>query len=108
MLLGPGTTYVDVGANIGIFSSVLAAAARQFDAFDVVGMELAVLNGARGLFDAGRIAAVYFDEFADKPSVVDFLAGYGFDLIAPPRLTQFIGRSRSLLAVKRGGIPGTS
>jgi len=193
MLLGPGTTFVDVGANIGIFSSVIADAARLFDDFhvvafeanpdtfarlavnaerygfdavnvalsdateyldfiegavsgiatarahagkahiagrefrvgarrldsfdlagrlvikiDVEGMELAVLNGARGLFDAGRIAAVYFDEFADKPAVVDFLAGYGFDLIAPPRLTPFIGRSRSLLAVKRGGIPGTS
>ncbi|HEX4695931.1 FkbM family methyltransferase [Sphingomonas sp.] len=193
MLLGPGTTFVDVGANIGIFSSVIADAMRLFDNFrvvafeaspdtfarlivnaerfgfeavnvaladrpgeldfisgavsgvatarahagkahipsrefrvaarrldsfgltgrlvikiDVEGMELAVLEGARALFGAGRIAAVYLDEFGDKPAVLDFLTGYGFDLIAPPRLTPYNGRSRSLFAVRRGDIPGTS
>jgi FkbM family methyltransferase len=193
MLLGPGMTFVDVGANIGIFSSVIADAVRLFDDFrvvafeanpdtfarlavnaerygfeavnvaladsageldfiagavsgiaternhagkahipgrefrvvarrldsfdlrgrlvikiDVEGMELAVLEGARRLFDAGRVAAVYLDEFDDKPAVLNFLTEYGFDLIAPPRLTPFIGRSRSLLAVRRGDTRGTS
>lgn len=193
MMLGPDTTFVDVGANIGIFSCVIADAARFFDNFrvvafeaspdtyqrlsvnakrfgftainvalaadagaldfadgavsgvatirahagvahiagrgfsiasrrldsfdlpgrlvikiDVEGMELAVLEGARGLFDAGRVAAVYLDEFADKPAVLAFLAGYGFDLLAPGRLMPFHDRARALFAIRRGDTRGTS
>jgi FkbM family methyltransferase len=193
MMLGPHTTFVDIGANIGIFSSVIADAGRVFDDFrvvafeaspqthdrlavnavrfgftainvalaaeageldfaegavsgvstireyagvahiagrgfrvesrrldsfdlpgrlvikiDVEGMELAVLEGARGLFDAGRVAAVYLDEFADKPAVLAFLAGCGFDLLAPARLMPFHDRAKALFAVKRGGTRGTS
>ena len=193
MMLGPNTTFVDIGANIGIFSAVIADAGRIFDDFrvvafeanpetfqrlavnaerfgfdsvnvalaadaghldfaegavsgvatarahagvahiagrgfsvasrrldsfdlsgrlvfkiDVEGMELAVLEGARGLFDAGRVAAVYCDEFADKPAVLAFLAGYGFDLYAPSRLNPAHDRAKALLAVKRGDSRGTS
>ena len=71
-------------------------------------MELAVLEGARGLFDAGRVAAVYLDEFADKPRVLAFLAGYGFDLLAPKMIVPFFDGARALLAVRRGDIRGTS
>ena len=193
MMLGPHTTFVDIGANIGIFSSVIADAGRLFDDFrvvafeaspethgrlavnaerygftainvalaaeageldfaegavsgvatarahagvahiagrgfrvesrrldsfdlpgrlvikiDVEGMELAVLEGARGLFDAGRVAAVYLDEFADKPAVLAFLAEYGFDLLAPARLMPFHDRAKALFAIKRGDTRGTS
>ncbi|THD37179.1 MAG: FkbM family methyltransferase [Sphingomonas sp.] len=192
MMLGPDTTFVDIGANIGIFSCVIADAARIFDNFrvvafeaspdtyrrlavnaerfgftainaalaardgpldfvdgavsgvatasdkagiahirgrgfaadgrrldgfdlpgrlvlkiDVEGMELAVIEGARGLFDAGRVAAVYLDDFADKPAVLTFLTGYGFDLYAPGRLNAYHDRARALLAVRRGDTRGT-
>ncbi|MDB5679101.1 FkbM family methyltransferase [Sphingomonas bacterium] len=193
MMLGPNTTFVDIGANIGIFSCVIADAARLFDNFrvvafeaspdtyrrlsinaerfgftainaalaasdgpldfadgavsgiatvsakagvahipgrgfvaqgrrldgfdlpgrlvfkiDVEGMELAVLEGARGLFDHGQVAAVYLDEFTDRPAVLAFLAGYGFDLYAPTRLPKYHDRARALLAVRRGDTRGTS
>lgn len=193
MMLGPNTTFVDIGANIGIFSSVIADAGRIFDDFhvvafepgpdtyrrlainaerfgfathnvalaaeegtldfaegavsgvatarehagvahitargfsvesrrldsfdlrgrlvikiDVEGMELAVLEGARSLFEAGRVAAVYLDEFADKTAVLAFLSGYGFDLYAAMRLNPAHDRARALLAVRRGNTRGTS
>jgi FkbM family methyltransferase len=186
MMLGDGVTFIDVGANVGIFSSVIAdaqrlfrdfrvvafeadpttferlkvnaqrfgfeavnvalaaeageldfatgavsgiatrrdragrahidgrgftIAARRLDSFDLPGrlvikidveqMELEVIEGARGLFDAGRVDAVYFDEFDDKAAVTDFLTGYGFELLAPLRLTPFTPNRRALLAVRR-------
>lgn len=187
MMLGDGVTFVDVGANIGIFSSVIAdaqrlfrdfrvvafeadpatfarlavnaerfgfeainvalaaetgeldfatgavsgiatrhdkagrahiagrgfsVAARRLDSFDLSGklvikidveqMEMDVLEGARDLFEAERVAAVYLDEFDDKARVIDFLSGYGFDLLAPPRLRPFAPGRRALFAVRRG------
>lgn len=186
MMLGNGVTFVDVGANVGIFSAVIAdaqrlfrdfrvvafeadpttferlkvnaerygfeavnvalaaeegtldfatgavsgiatrrdragrahiagrgfsIAARRLDSFDLPGrlvikvdvehMELDVIEGARRLFDEGRIDAIYFDEFDDKAAVVDFLAGYGFELLAPLRLTPHVPNRRALLAVRR-------
>jgi len=186
MMLGDGVTFVDVGANIGIFSSVIADAQRLFrdfrviafeadpatfarlavnaerfgfdainvalaaetgeldfatgavsgiatrrdragrahiagrgftvatrrlDSFDLPGrlvikidvenMELDVLEGARSLFEAKRVEAVYLDEFDDKAAVLDFLSGYGFDLMAPLRLNPFSPGRRALFAVRR-------
>lgn len=188
MMLGDGVTFVDVGANIGIFSSVIADARRLFrdfrviafeadpttfarlavnaerfgfdavnialaaeagelefatgavsgiatrhdkagrahiagrgfsvatrrlDSFDLPGrlvikidvehMEMDVLEGARGLFEARRVAAVYLDEFDDKQAVLDFLSGYGFDLMAPARLKPFAPGRRALFAIRREG-----
>lgn len=185
MMLGDGVTFVDVGANIGIFSSVIAdaqrlfrdfrvvafeadpatfvrlavnaerfgfeavnvalaadageldfatgavsgiatrrdlaggahipgrgftIAARRLDSFDLPGklvikidvehMELEVLKGARGLFEAGRVVAVYLDEFDDKEAVLDFLSGYGFDLRAPAHLKAFAAGRRALFATR--------
>jgi len=186
MMLGDGITFVDVGANIGIFSAVIADAqrlfrdfrviafeadpatfarlavnaerfgfeavnvalaadageldfatgavsgiatrhdkagrahiagrgfsvtARRLDSFDLPGrlvikidvesMEMDVLEGARGLFEDARVAGVYLDEFNDKAAVLDFLSGYGFDLLAPYRLHPFAPGRRALLAVRR-------
>jgi len=186
MMLGDGVTFVDVGANIGIFSAVIAdaqrlfrdfrviafeadpatferlavnaerfgfdavnvalaadagelhfatgavsgiatrrdlagrahipgrgftVAARRLDSFDLPGklvikidvehMELDVLAGAGALFEAGRVAAVYLDEFNDKGAVIDFLTEFGFELMAPLRLHPFSPGRRSLLAVRR-------
>lgn len=193
MMLGPRTTFVDIGANVGIFSAVIADAGQLFEDFgvvafeanpdtfarlsvnaerfgfaahnvalaaeageiefvegavsgvstakthagaahiagrgfrvdsrrldsfalsgrlvikiDVEGMELAVLQGARELFEAGRVAAVYLDDFADRPAVIDLLEGYGFDLFAPRRLMPFHDDARGLFAVKRDDSRGTS
>lgn len=187
MFLGDGVTFVDVGANIGIFSSVIADASRVFRDFRVVAfeanpatferlqvnaatfgfeavnvalageagrldfatgavsgiatvsdhagaahiagrgfsvearrldsfdlgdklvikidvehMEYDVLQGARGLFDAGKVAAVYLDDYDDRDAVVAFLRGYGFDLFGPFRLMPYRPGVRALLAVKRG------
>lgn len=186
MMLGDGVTFVDVGANIGIFSAVIAdaqrlfrdfrvvafeadpatfarlavnaerfgfvainvalaaeageldfetgavsgiatrrdhagrahiagrgftVAARRLDSFylrgklvikiDVEQMELDVLEGARGLFEAGRVSAVYLDEFDDKQAVLEFLSGHGFELMAPSRLHPFSSGHHALLAVHR-------
>ncbi|MGN6277786.1 MAG: FkbM family methyltransferase, partial [Sphingomonas sp.] len=86
-------------------------AARRLDSFDLPGrlvikidveqMELDVLEGARGLFERERVSAVYLDEFDDKAAVLDFLASYGFELLAPQRLTPFAPGRRALLAVRR-------
>jgi FkbM family methyltransferase len=186
MMLGDGVTFVDVGANIGIFSSVIAdarrlfrdfrvvafeadpatferlavnaerfgfdainvalaaeageldfatgavsgiatrrdlagrahiagrgftVAARRLDSYDLPGrlvikidveqMELDVLEGARGLFESGRVEAVYLDEFDDKAAVLDFLGGHGFELFAPLRLVPYSPGRRALFAVRR-------
>ena len=188
MMLGDGVTFVDVGANIGIFSAVIAdaqrlfrdfrviafeadpatfarltvnaerfgfdavnvalaaeegtldfatgavsgiatrrdragrahiggrgftVAARRLDSFDLSGslvikidvehMEMDVLEGTRGLFDANRVTAVYLDEFDDKQAVLAFLDGYGFELMAPLRLNPFAPGRRALFAVRRQG-----
>jgi FkbM family methyltransferase len=187
MLLGPGVTFVDIGANIGIFSSVIADAQRLFDDFrvvafeanpdtftrlqvnaerfgfeavnvalaaqdgervfatgaasgiaaaidhagrahipgrtitvatrrldsfdlpgklvlkvDVEGMELEILEGARGLLEARRIDAIYFDEFGDKAAVLELLSGHGFTAMGPFRLIPYSPGVRAMLAVKRG------
>jgi hypothetical protein len=55
-----------------------------------------VIEGMRGLFEARQVPAVHLDEFDDKPAVLDFLSGYGFDLMAPARLKAFAPAARCL------------
>lgn len=45
---------------------------------DVEGQEWAVLQGAEGLFAAGRVKAVYLDGYEDKPAIEAFLRHHGF------------------------------
>jgi FkbM family methyltransferase len=187
LILAPGDTFVDVGANVGLFSSSLAryrhlhpsvrfyafeanpdtagrlrrsvpdgevtvfdvaasnqtgtlrfvqgstsltfgvadsggahqlnegtveVAARRLDEMEILGDSLVVkidvenherqvLEGATELFDAGRVKAVYLDNYAD-PAVPQFLTDRGFTLFDGRTLTP--GCSSSLLAVRSDAI----
>jgi FkbM family methyltransferase len=72
---------------------------------DVEGQEMAVLRGATGLFEAGRVKAVYLDGYAD-PQVETFLQGFGFRLFEGRSLTSTSGRVFSLLALHPAKNPG--
>jgi len=54
MMLGDGVTFVDVGANIGIFSAVIADAQRLFRDFRVVAFEADPSTFERLAVNAGR------------------------------------------------------
>ena len=76
MMLGDGVTFVDVGANIGIFSSVIADAQRLFRDFRVVAFEAdpatferLQVNADRFGFEAVNIA------LAAQAGEIDFAAG---------------------------------
>ncbi len=45
---------------------------------DVEGQELKVLQGAIGLFEAGRVKAVYLDGYDENRTVLEFLKRFGF------------------------------
>ena len=66
---------------------------------DVEGQELNVLNGATGLFAAGRVKAVFVDGYNDE-SVETFLRHYGFKLLDGVSLRYELGGSRRALAVR--------
>lgn len=95
-----GTRRFAEGATSGVFGiageagdfklagKTVEIACQRLDAFalpgnslvlkiDVEGHELAVLQGAEGLFAAGRVKAVYLDGFKDE-AVPDFLRARGF------------------------------
>jgi FkbM family methyltransferase len=183
LILEPGDTFVDVGANVGLFSSTLArfrqiqpsgrfyafeanpntagrlrrsvpagavdvfdlavsdrngmltfvngstsltfgvaesggalqfskrtveVPARRLDEMDIEGSSLVlkidvesherqVLEGAAGLFEAGRVKAVYLDDFAD-PAVPAFFTERGFSLFDGRSLSP--GLSSNLLAIR--------
>jgi len=48
---------------------------------DVEQQELAVLKGARKWFEAGRVKAVYLDNYADEKEVDSILRRFGFSLL---------------------------
>jgi hypothetical protein len=64
---------------------------------DVENHERQVLEGATGLFDAGRVKAVYLDGYAD-PGVPHFLVERGFALYDGLSLAP--GPATTLLAVR--------
>lgn len=66
---------------------------------DVEGQELSVLEGARGLFDAKRIKAVYLDGYDDDPRVLEFLSAYNFSFVNGRNLSDDL--CFSLLAVRQ-------
>jgi FkbM family methyltransferase len=86
----------------------IEVAARRLDGMDIEGSSLVmkidvenherqVLEGAAGLFDAGRVKAVYLDGYAD-PAVPRFLTERKFSLFDGRSLKS--GPSPTLLAVR--------
>ena len=67
---------------------------------DVEGQEASVLSGAEGLFEAGRVKAVYLDGFQDK-DIPDRLASRGFELFDGWTLEPFAPGGFCLLALDR-------
>lgn len=65
---------------------------------DVEGHEKQVLAGARALFDAGRVKAVYVDGYTDK-SIVPMLKSFGFALHDGRTMLPAEGFPWSLLAL---------
>lgn len=66
---------------------------------DVEGHEREVLAGAAGLFDTHRVKAIYLDGYTD-PSIVPFLASYGFSLLDGRTLEPLQRNSWALLALR--------
>jgi FkbM family methyltransferase len=68
---------------------------------DVEGQEHLVLKGAEGLFETGRVKAVYVDGYADATAVEGFLTKHGFRLFDAITLDEVSGGHFNLLAMKR-------
>ena len=66
---------------------------------DVEGQELGVLEGARSLFEAQRVKALYLDGFANPKAILRFLDEYNFCLFDGRTLEITNGDVFSLLAV---------
>jgi hypothetical protein len=64
---------------------------------DVEAHERQVLEGATGLFEAGRVKAVFLDDYAD-PAVPAFLTQRGFVLFDGRSLSP--GPASTLLAIR--------
>ena len=85
------TTTVPQMNAYNIPSRRFEAETRRLDSFafdkplflkiDVEGQELDVLEGARALFDAGQVDAVFVDGCVDRRAARDFLADRGFILM---------------------------
>jgi FkbM family methyltransferase len=89
-------------------SSSVQVEARRLDGLEIEGDSLVlkidvedherqVLDGAAGLFEAGRVKAVYLDGYAD-PAIPQLLTDHGFLLFDARSLTS--GPSSTLLAVR--------
>lgn len=66
---------------------------------DVEGHEYEVLEGARNLFDAGRIKVVYLDGYKKQEAILSFLKNYGFKLFDGKTIEPDPVNNFSLLAV---------
>ena len=108
-----GTTSLTFGvaqsdAKLQLKQLTVPLHARRLDAMDIVGDSLVlkidvenherqVLEGAAGLFDAGRVKAVFIDSYADS-EVPRFLTRRGFALF--DATTMAPGPSPRLLAIR--------
>lgn len=67
---------------------------------DVEGHELAVLEGAEGLFKAKRVAIVYCDGVSDSRAI-DFLKEQGFNIFDSKTISPSIKPEFGVLAMRR-------
>ena len=72
---------------------------RLFLKVDVEGHELEVLEGARGLFAAGRVAAVFVDGALKERDVVALLEGHGFRVLNGHTLAPYALGGHKILAL---------
>jgi FkbM family methyltransferase len=74
---------------------------------DVEGQEWEVLEGSRSYFEAGKVKAVYLDDYKDS-RVRGFLDHYGFFYLNGRTLDQVTAETRHLLAVNSVALAGDS
>lgn len=110
------TTTVENANRYSIAGRNLTLPMRRLDSFefngnlfikiDVEGQEFDVLEGASGLFDAGRVKAVYIDGFESDARVMNFLARYDMKLLNLLDLKPTQEPVFNLLALARGAVAG--
>ena len=103
-------------SEYNVRSTAQAIPCRRLDEFDlkgdsivlkvdVEGQEREVLAGAKKLFDANRIKAVYLDNYKDEAAVESLLRDYGFDFYEGRTLERVPGNTYSLLALRKNPVP---
>jgi FkbM family methyltransferase len=103
-------TTVDCAREYNLMDERVTVPCRRLDSFDLPGSSLiikidvekqerAVIDGAQGFFDSGRVKAVYLDGFHDK-SIPDLLAGRGMTLFNGRTLAPYQSGQFSLLSVR--------
>jgi FkbM family methyltransferase len=108
-------TTVENASEYNVRSTAQKVPCRRLDEFDingdsivlkvdVEGQEKEVLLGARKLFEANRIKAVYLDNYKDEVAVETLLRDYGFDFFEGRTLERVPGNTYSLLALRRSNV----
>jgi len=103
-------TTVDNASDYSIRSETIKVPCRRLDAMglegdsliikiDVEGQERQAIDGAEGLFKAGRVKAVYLDGYKDK-QIMPILKSKGFKLLDGRTLEPVADDNYSLLAVR--------
>lgn len=109
-------TTIENASEYNVRSKVQSIPCRRLDEFeiegdsivlkvDVEGQEKDVLLGARKLFEANRIKAVYLDNYKDEVGVETLLRDYGFDFYEGRTLEPVPGNTYSLLAMRKNSVP---
>jgi FkbM family methyltransferase len=109
-------TTVNNASAYHVRGNVQTVPCRRLDEFDIIGdsivlkidvegQEKNVLVGAKKLFDAHRIKAVYLDNYTDEAGVEGFLRDYGFDFYEGRTLERVPGNTYSLLALRKDESP---
>ena len=109
-------TTVENASAYNVASTMQSVPCRRLDSFDiegdsivlkidVEGQEKEVLLGAKKLFEAGRVKAVYLDNYKDEAAVETFLRDHGFDFYEGRTLESVPGNTYSLLAVRKNHLP---
>jgi FkbM family methyltransferase len=75
LLLQPGDTFVDVGANVGLYSSVLSRFRNVFPGTDYIAIEPHPKTAARLRHSVGAAATVLNTGVSDRPTQLGFASG---------------------------------
>lgn len=105
-------TTVENASGYHVSSTAQMIPCRRLDEFDITGdsivlkidvegQEREVLLGAKKLFDARRVKAVYLDNYTDEVGVESLLREYGFEFYDGRTLERVPGNNYSLLAMRK-------